>query len=246
LTLVDTGLNRNKQDQDKFQLATESGIQWTNQHRGTAIKIGVAVVVVILLLVCGFGFYQHRTAQAETAFGEAMATYQTAVQQPGQPVPPGVKTFPDVKSRAQAANAQFKAVADQYGMTAQGKVALYFEGVTYLEMGQNGSAEDALRKVAGSWNKNSAALAKQALAQLYQQTGRDQDAIPLYEELAKGNATTVNPYSAKLELADLYVSEGKTAQANTLYAQVRDEDKDPKGQPGPAAEVAKAKLDTKK
>lgn len=243
---MDNATKHKLKQQDAFLATTETGLEWAKQNQSTAIFAAVAGLVVVIVLVGGFVFYQHRTTEAQTAFGAAMQTYQTPVANPAQPTPPGTKTFPDDKARAAAANADFLAVADQYGMTKPGKLARYFAGLTYLEEGQNGSAEETLKKVASSWNGDLAALAKESLAELYQQTGRNQDAVPLYEELAKGKATTVPAGLAKIELAELYASEGKTADAKKLYAEVKDQDKDPKGQPGPAAEVASQKLNEKK
>ena len=77
-----------------------------------------------------------------------MQTYQAPLASQAPNLPPGIKTFPDAKSRAAAANAQFLAVANQYGMTQPGKMALYMAGVTYMDEGNNGAAEDALKKVA--------------------------------------------------------------------------------------------------
>lgn len=232
--------------QDQFLTTTQNSISWASQNRSTAIGAAVALVVIIAVLVGGYTFYSHRVAAASTAFGDAMQTYQTPIATPGQQIPPGTKTFPDQKSRAAAANTQFVAVASQYGMTEPGKLAKYFAGVTYAEEGQNASAESTLKEVANSWNGDTAALAKQALAQLYQQTGRDSDAITLYNELAQKDATTVPAGSAKLQLASLYESEGKTADANKIYAELKDKDKDSKGQPGPAGAIAASKLAPKK
>ena len=159
-----------------------------------------------------------------------MASYQTPIAQPGQPVPPGMKTFPSVVERAKAANAQFLAVANQYGLTPDGKLSLYFAGLTYIEAGQNASAEDALKKVAAGWNRDLSALAKLALAQLYRQTSRDAQAIEMYQQLTAKPATTVPAGLAQLQLAELYESEGKTADAKKIYAQLKD--KDPKGPVG--------------
>jgi lipopolysaccharide biosynthesis regulator YciM len=160
-------------------------------------------------------------------------------------MPPGMKTFPDAKSRAAAANAQFLAVAHKYGLTSPGKLALYFAGLTYAGEGQNGPAEDTLKKVSSSWDKGLAALAKMALAELYQQTGRDSQAIDLYNQLTKTDASTVPAGSAQLQLAELYQSEGKTEQARKIYAELKDKGKDAKGKPTAAAEIAEEKLNPK-
>jgi len=231
---------------DTFQTTTQTGLDWASKNRSAAIAGVAAAVVLILLLVGGYTLFEHRTDQARTAFGEAMQTYQTPLVTAGQPVPPGMKTFPDAKSRATAANAQFLAVADKYGMTEPGKLARYFAGLTYMEAGQNGSAEDTLKKVASGWNADTAALGKLALAQLYEQTGRNGDAVSTLEDLSKGKAATVPPGLAQIQLAELYEAEGKTAEANKVYAQVKDSDKDAKGNPGPAGQIATQKLSAKK
>jgi tetratricopeptide (TPR) repeat protein len=162
-----------------------------------------------------------------------MQAYQTPLAQPGQAVPPGVDTYPSIAERAKAAGALFQAVADKYGMTPDGRNALYFAGITYIEAGQNQQAEDSLKKVAGGWNGDLAALAKFALAQLYRNTGRDSQAIDLYTQLSAKSAATV-PYGlAQLQLADTYESEGKADDARKIYASLKD--KDPKGPAGIAA-----------
>jgi len=140
------------------------------------------------------------------------------------------------------ANPQFLAVAQKYGMTPSGKMAEYFAGLTYMEEDQTASAETALKQTAASWNGNLAALGKQALAHVYQQTGRDSQAIDLFNELIKQNADTVPAGLAKIELAELYQSEGKTDDAKKIYAELKDKDKDAEGKPGPAAELATEKL----
>ena len=228
--------------QDQFGVAATHGLEWAGQNRRTLLIYVASAIGVIGLIAIAFAIYQHRTASASAAFGAAMQTYQTPLATAGQPAPPGVKTFPNAAERASAASGQFLAVAQQYGATEPGKLARYFTGLTYMEAGKNGPAEDALKQVAGSWNGDVAALAKLALAQLYQQTGRNNDATSLYEDLSKGSAATVPPGMAQIQLAELYQAEGKGDQARKIYAQLKDKDKDAKGAPGPVGSLAAAKL----
>ncbi len=227
---------------DQFVSATEHGLNWANRNRRSTLRYAVTAVVLILVIVGGYLLYQHRTNTAATAFGEAMTTYQTPIAVPTQPLPPGTKTFSSADERAKAANAKFLDVANRFGMTRPGKLALYFAGVTYMEEGQNSSAEDTLKKVASSFNGDVSALGKSALAQLYQQTGRDSQAVDLYNELTKSNAATVPAGLAQIQLAEMYSAQGKQAQAREIYAKLKDSDKDPKGNPGPVAAIASEKL----
>ena len=239
---MDNATKRQLKKPDQFITVTEHGVDWAKQNTKQAITFAVIAVALILLIVGGYTLFNHRTAAAANAFGEAMQTYQAPLASQAPNLPPGIKTFPDIKARASAANGQFVAVANQYGMTRPGEMALYMAGVTYMEEGNNSAAEDALKKVAGSWIGDTAALGKSALAGLYQQMGRNADAEKLLEELGKGNAATVPPYFAQIQLGDLYQTEGKTADAKRVWAQVKDKDKDPKGNPGPAAQVASERL----
>jgi len=222
---------------DKFVTTTTHGLEWASENRRSVITTSAILLAVIVVVVLSGVIYNSRADAASVAFGEAMQAYQTPLTQPGQAVPPGVKTFASTAERAKAANAQFTSVADKYGMTPNGQNARYFAGLTYIEAGQNQAGEDALKKVAGGWNSSLASLAKFALAQLYRNTGRDQQAIDIYKELTAKPTTTIPAGMAQLALADLYISQGNTAEARKIYASLEDTDKK-----GPAGAIAKQKL----
>jgi len=239
---LDNATKHQLKKQDQFVALTGEGVQWAGKHRQKFIVSSVIVVIAILAAVGGYSLYESRSNSAATDFGSAMQTYNTPLASSAAQLPPGTKTFPDAKSRAAEANKQFAAVASKYGMTKSGKLSEYFAGLTYLEAGQTGPAEEALKKVSSSWDSGLAALGKMALAQLYQQTNQDAKAVALYNELAKGNAATVPPSLAQLQLAELYQTEGKTEDARKIYAQIKDSDKDSKGKPGAASSIASEKL----
>jgi tetratricopeptide (TPR) repeat protein len=218
---------------DKFVSTTTHGLEWASENRQSVIVNGGILLVVIVIAVLSAVIYNSRAEAASVAFGAAMQAYQTPLAQPGEAVPPGVTTYPSIAERAKAAGALFQAVANKYGMTPDGRNARYFAGLTYIEAGENQQAEETLKKVAGGWDSDLAALAKFALAQLYRNTGRDPQAIELYNQLSAKPAATVPSGLAQLQLADLYQLEGKTDDAQKIYANLKD--KDPKGAAGMAA-----------
>jgi tetratricopeptide (TPR) repeat protein len=204
---------------DQFIDTTKHGLEWASENRRSVIVTSAIVVLVILVLVGGFALYNYRSGQASTAFGAAMQDYQTPLAPPGQPVPAGIKTYPSAVARAKAANAEFLAVADKYGMTPDGKVARYFAGLTSIEANDN------------------AALAKLSLAQLYRQTSRDPQAIEFYAQLTAKPTSTVPAGLAQLQLAELYEAEGNPTKAKEIYAQLKDKDAK-----GPVGQLAAQKL----
>lgn len=218
---------------DKFVSTTTHGLEWASENRQSVIVNGGILLAVILIAIVSAVVYNSRSEAASVAFGAAMQAYQTPLAQPGEAVPPGVTTYPSIAERAKASGALFQAVANKYGMTPDGRNALYFAGLTYIEAGENQQAEATLKKVAGGWDSDLGALAKFALAQLYHDTGRDPQAIDLYKKLIAKPAATVPADLAQLQLADLYQLEGNADEARKIYATLKD--KDPKGAAGMAA-----------
>jgi predicted negative regulator of RcsB-dependent stress response len=232
--LVDTQ-TRHALKGDKFVQATQSGVSWVSGHRSGVARLAVAVAAVVLLVAAGLIFWNVRSSAADTALGAALDTYTSPLAEPGAPAIKGV--YATSAERAKAANQQFVAVAQQYGMLPQGTKAEYFAGVTYAELGQNGPAEESLKKASDSTSRNIANLAKLALAGLYHQTNRDAQAIDLYNAIIAKPSITVSAAVAQLNLADLYVAQGKQDQARALWARVKDSDKD-----GAAGSIAAQKL----
>jgi len=229
--------------QDHFITTTAHGLEWAKENRKSVIVTTSLLLGAIILIVAIAVLLNLRSTAAAEAFGEGIQTFEAPLVTPGQPSDPGVKTYNSSAERAKAANAQFVAAADKYGMTSEGRNALYFAGITYKELGQNESAEKALKTVAGSWSdRELASLAKLALADLYHQTGRDPQAIDLYNQLAAKPTDAVPAGSAQIQLAGLYTDEGKIAEAHKIYAQLKDKDKDAKGGEGPAGRIAAQKL----
>ncbi len=228
--------------QDHFLTTSPSGLEWVSANRKSVIVTSLVLFAAIVLAVIAAVLFSRRSDAAAAAFGRAMQTYESPLVTPGEPQEPGVTVYNSAAERAKAADAQFLAVAHQYGSTRDGKNALYFAGITSIEAGQTASAESSLKEVAGSWNKELAALGKFALADLYHGTGRDQQAIELYNQLAAKPTDAIPAGLAQITLAALYTDEGKPEQARQIYAQLKDKDKDAKGLQGPAGSIAAQKL----
>jgi hypothetical protein len=224
---VDTQ-TRHALKQDKLVQVTESSVDWISANRDRTIRLLVPAMVVLAAIIVGVVIYNQRSAAASLAFGEAMDLYNTPLSQPGQPALPGAVTFSTVAARAKAANQQFVDIAKRYGFFSAGKNAQYFAGLTFMEMDQNGNAENALKEVAGGYDSDLAALGKVALASLYQQTGRTSEAVVLYQQLIAKPTSTVPANAAQLQLAALYETTNP-AEAKRVYAELKN-DKSAAGQ----------------
>jgi tetratricopeptide (TPR) repeat protein len=231
---VDTQ-TRHALKQDKFRAATASSVSWLSGHRSGVLRWVISGAVVVVLAVGALVFWNLQTASADKALGAALDLYSMPLAQPG--APPEKNVYNNATDRAKEANREFVAVAKDFGWLPESAKAHYFAGVTYQELGQTGSAESELKTAAGSFDHNLANLAKLALAGLYHQTGRDAQAIDLYNAIVAKPSVTVPAVVAQLDLADLYAATGKQDQARALWAKVKDADKD-----GQAGSIAAQKL----
>ena len=202
-----------------------------------ALNLAVALVVLILVVVGGTVFFNSRSNAAAEQLSAALQTYAAPIRSAEAPVAPGTLSFGSADERAKAANTAFAAVADKYGMTAAGRNALYLQGITALQMGQNSTAETLLKKSAGSWNRDISDMASLALANLYHSTGRANDAVAEYNKVIAKPSNLVPVGLARLQLAEMYEADGKSADAKKIYAEIKD--KDPKSA---AAQLASEKL----
>lgn len=219
---VDTQ-TRHAMKRDALVDSAQSAMGWFEDHKSEAILFAVVLVVVLAVGIGSILFYQHRQAQASAEFGAAMDIYNAPLAQSDEPSRPGVRTYPTAVARAEAAHEQFARVAEQYGSSEAGKRALYFSGLTEMEMGKTSEAEITLKKVVSKGNKNLAALGNLALVGLYRQTGRTAEAIQLLNKIAEHPTTTVPAGTANLELADIY-TQTNPEQAKKIYAQLKDKD----------------------
>lgn len=236
-TQVDTQ-TRHALKKDKFVQAANTSADWVTDHRDTVVRWSILGGIALIVVVAGLIFTNIRSTSADTALGAAMDIYNAPLAMPGQPATQGV--YATSADRSKAANSQFVAVANQYGWMGQGKIARYFAGVTYQDLGQTSSAESDLKTAAGSWNRNLSNLAKIALAGIYRQTGRDSQAVDLYNQIVSHPSTTVTAAVAQLDIADLYQAQGKQDQARALWAHIQDTDKQ-----SAAAQIAAQKLSAK-
>lgn len=210
---------------------------WASEHVRDLVIYIVLGVVIVGGIFGGFYWYEQRQDAANTALGKAIEIYQRPLRPAGTPAMPGIDTFTSTAERAEAARREFSAVASKYRFNGAGRLAGYFVGLTYRDEGKYSDAEAALKKSADSSDKDVAGLAKYALAQLYQSTNRQADAIKVLKDLIDHPSISVTKFNAQSELADLYAGNKQNAEAVKIYTQIKSED--PKS---PEAQYASQKL----
>ena len=197
---------------------------WASEHVRNLVLYSVIAIVVVGGTVGGWYWYESQQTKANQALGHAIDVYQRPLRPPNTPPMPGIESFSSATERAQAARREFGDVASKYSMTAPGHLAQYFLGLTFRDEGKYSDAETALKKVADGGDKDVASLAKYAMAQVYEATNRQADAIRVLKDLVDHPTNSVSKFSAQSELADVYVNAKQPAEATKIYNAIKAED----------------------
>jgi tetratricopeptide (TPR) repeat protein len=218
---------RHQLKEDRFSKATfhaaEQTVHWTVEHQSKLIIAGIVVAIAALI---GFGGWYYMNSQDEKAsleLGAAGRTLEQPIRPAGVPAQPGYPSFGSAQERATEARKQFQAVVDKYPNTRTADMARYFVGLTSSQLGDNAAAEHNLQTAANASNKDVAALAKLALASVFQSENKDAQAVDYYKQLIDKPTISVNKVAAQLALASFYEGRQKPDEAKRIYDQIQKE-----------------------
>jgi predicted negative regulator of RcsB-dependent stress response len=233
---------RRQLKEDKFAKGTQEAVHWATEHRPVLVW-SVGVVVIAALVVIGLLAWNSRqTERANIDLSKALETLNAPLRPAGAPADAAspTKSFANSVERGKEAEKELKAVADQFPHTKPGKIAAYLAGTAAIQAGNNADAEQQLKSISDSSDKNVAALAKLALANLYRTTNRPGDAAKIYKDLTDHPTETVPKGEAQLQLAELYEA-SDPKEAATLYQQIQKESPN-----SVAGQIATSKLNAAK
>jgi predicted negative regulator of RcsB-dependent stress response len=210
---------------------------WSTTHRSAAIGALVVLLVIVGAALGGWYYLDQQDQAASMALNQAVRTMNTAIRPAGMPPQPEYPSFGSLQERATEAHKQLQAIIAQSPHTRSAKFARYFLGVTAVDLGNITEAENELSEVAKSSNDDLSALAKFALASVYRNHNRVQDAINLYQQLINNPTHSVGKATAQLELAATYEENNRPMDAKKIYQEVQ------KDNPStPAGQMAVARL----
>ncbi len=216
------------------------------QGKGRTVLYGIAALVVVAILVTIFMSWSRKSGGAgQAALGKAIETSQARISDTGTPAGSTAKTFKTEKERAEAAIAEFQTAADKFGGDVAEK-AKYFIAVNKLDVDRPAGIQELEAMV--SKTNEVGKMAKFALAQVRVNDNKPDEALALFQELAKMDDPIVAKDTLNFEIAKIYEKQGKKTEAVDIYfniAKTAAEAKDMDGkaiQPTQTATDAKAKV----
>jgi tetratricopeptide (TPR) repeat protein len=211
-----------QEDQFTVRLRSFMGFLLTNK----TVIVGVLGGALLLGLVLIGMKYQisHKGAGAAIAFGEANEAYTAPVatkeELEKQQWLKKVRTFPTENEKFQAAAESFEKVSSEFGSTDQGKLALYYAGNSYFELGEYEKAaglfQKYLSKAGSDRGKSFIDLATEGLGYSYESLGKNDEAIAAFEKLITPERKTFRERGL-FNSARLYAKSDNKAKALELY-----------------------------
>lgn len=213
-------ISRKELKQDKVRETFEHGAEAVLSHTRLA-SIGLLIIILGASGYLGWKFYSERqTSQAQIALDDAMKIFSAPLSVPGQQTLPGELTYADSTQRSKDALAKFSVVASQYPHTNPGKLARYYAGLCLMDLDRLNQAEEELKKLESSSDKELAALAQFQIAMIDERNGKKEEAIKTLRALSNSGAVLVPKPMVLLELAGA-LSQSDPKQATSIYQQLK-------------------------
>jgi tetratricopeptide (TPR) repeat protein len=209
--------------QDELVTGVEHAAGFLKTHRQEA-TVTVAAVVVAVLAVAGFTMYRNsRESEANRALDAALETYHAPVASAGTPQNAPVQFASDAE-RLKKAVGELDGVGRRYGSMAAGRRARYYAALCRSELGENAEAEKTLTELAaGDRSQVESSLSRLALGDLFRRTGRFDQAIAAYKQLAEEQDGAVPRDHALMALSGTLEDAKRLPEAGAAYRRVTDE-----------------------
>ena len=189
------------------------------------VKVTVAAVVVAVLAIGGFTYYRKsREADAERAFAAALATFNAPVAGETQEAAPAAVRFSSASMKLKQDVGEFDGVQRRFGSMDAGRRARYYAALCRLELGDNAEAEKALTELSsGDKAKLEPALARLALADAYRRSGKIDQAIDTYKQMADDTTIAVPRDHVLMALSHALEDAKRVPEAGAAYRRLADE-----------------------
>jgi hypothetical protein len=213
-------ISRKELKKDEIRETLQHGAEAVISHqRVVGTILGVALVAG--LAIVGWRFYSERqSAKASAALEDAMKVFQARIRAAGEPVEAGEVTYVAEKNKYADAAKKFSEVARNYPRTRPGQVARYYTALCQEHLDLYDDALKTLKELESSRNEEFVSLARFQEAQIYDRTGKADQAVKLYRQLADKPTVFVSNALVLLALAD-DLSKSNPQEATKLYDQLK-------------------------
>jgi TolA-binding protein len=208
-------------------------------------SVSIGLILLAVLAVGGlvyWGWRERVEARAGGLLADALVVQTARIGPPAAATGAPGLTFPTERERAEAAVARFKAAADAYPSTDAGLFARYQQASTLVALGKLDDAATVYQQVIGAARdgvlRRSAEL---GLAEAQARSGRFDQAIKTFTDLAQRKDDDLPVDGILLQLGRTYLDAGRMKEAEQAFNRLVTEFPD-----SPFSEEAKQALEALK
>lgn len=216
-------LSRKELKTDRFAVEVQHSVEYMADHRRQVVRWGGIALAVLAAGLIVYFYRQHAHSVRQDALFSALQVQNANV---GPAPNEFTLAFPTQAEKDTAAQKAFTDVATKYSGSDEGNIAQYYLAINAIDQGKTAEAEKRFKEVADSGNKDVAALAKLALAQIYGSEGKIAEGESLLRPLIDHPTATVSKDQATFALAHL-LAKSKPQDARKLLDPLRSSDRAP-------------------
>ena len=215
-------ISRKELKQDKIHDAIEHGAEAFYLHKQITLIILVLAVAGAIIYGSWTVYHDRQTATATGALDTAMKAYSGRIGGTPDPQDPSDVSYTDEAARASDALNKFNAVVKNYPSTLPGKQARYYAALCLEDLERHNQALEELKKLTDGGDKELANMAQYQTAVIYARTGKPDDAVKIFRQLADKRSVFVPRPLALLELANV-LRQTNPKEATNVYQQIKKE-----------------------
>ena len=199
--------------QDEFVDAAVDFGKWLENNWPKVLRWVAVVAVVAVAVLAWTAYSRHNREEAELRLSAVLATYDRLE----------TKGFTDA-GELESVLADLDDVAGSAG-AASSAVAHLYRGSALFQLERYEEAEQALQAAISRADDGSTlyATSNSVLANVFEATGRTDEAIGVLDELLDGDESLVPKDQALLQTGMIYERAGRTAEARERWERVTDE-----------------------
>jgi TolA-binding protein len=216
---------RHQLKENEFAVTTAKVVTAVTENRSRIVAVVLGAVVIGAALT---GFFFWRKGQADRAgamLGIAMDTATAPIAPPstlpGATQAPG--TYATAKARSEAALKLYQDLYTTYPSTDAGLTARYEAAGELLSLSRVSEAETLYNEVIATNSAVYAPMARLALAQAKLVSGKFDEAVKMFTDLAGDRDGAAPVDGVLMQLAQASVKAGKVDEARAAYKRVIDE-----------------------
>ena len=215
-------ISRKELKTDKIHSAIEHGAEAVYSHKQLTLYVLLVILAGAVAWASWSVYHDRQSAAASAQFDSAMRAYSGRIGAAPDPSDPREPVYADETARANDALAKFTAVAEKYPSTDPGRLARYYAALCLEDLERHNQALESLKKISSSRDKELAAMARFQVAVIDSRTGKADEAVKIFRELADKPSIFVTRQMALLEMAGA-LRQTNPKEAGNVYQQIKKE-----------------------